>query len=118
MTESAAVIYGIKKCDTMQKAMRWLDAAGVSYVFHDYRKDGVGADQLGAWCAALGWEDLLNRRGTTWRKLDDALKQDVDEARAIALMQAHPALIKRPLLEVAGHIEVGFSPERYSALFH
>ncbi|HCS13059.1 MAG: ArsC family reductase [Zetaproteobacteria bacterium CG06_land_8_20_14_3_00_59_53] len=117
MTEHTVVIYGIKNCDTMKKAMRWLGDAGVSYRFHDYRKDGVDADRLAAWCTSLGWESLLNRRGTTWRNLDDALKQGVDEVRAIALMLQHPALIRRPVLEAFACIEVGFSPDRYAALF-
>lgn len=110
-------IYGIRNCDTVKKAMRWLDEAGVEYRFHDYRKQGLDADLLAGWCAQLGWNVLLNRRGTTWRKLDDAVKQDLDEARAIALMIEHPAMIKRPVLVMPGHIEAGFSAERYNGLF-
>jgi len=111
-------IYGIKNCDTMKKAMRWLDEAGVAYTFHDYRVEGIESEQLAAWCGKVGWEALLNRRGTTWRRLDEADKQGLDEARAIELMIEHPAMIKRPVLEYAGGIEVGFSPARYEALFH
>jgi len=110
-------IYGIQNCDTMKKAMRWLDEAGVDYRFHDYRKQGLDAELLAGWCAQLGWEALLNRRGTTWRKLDDAVKQDLDEAQAIALMCEHPAMIKRPVLVMPERVEVGFSAERYSELF-
>jgi len=109
-------IYGIKNCDTMKKAKRWLDDAGVAYTFHDYRADGISTDQLAAWCGKVGWETLLNRRGLTWRKLDDADKQGMDEARAIALMVEHPALIKRPVLELDDRLEVGFSPARYEFL--
>jgi len=111
-------IHGIKNCDTMKKAMRWLDEAGVDFTFHDYRKDGVDAAMLGGWCAQVGWEMLLNRRGTTWRKLDEADKQGIDEARAIALMCEYPAMIKRPLVELEdGSIEPGFSAARYTELF-
>lgn len=117
MSIDAAVIYGIKNCDTMKKAMRWLDAAGVSYHFHDYRCAGVDKQRLAAWCAELGWETLLNRRGTTWRGLDETLKADLDEAGAIALMVEQPALIKRPVVEFADRVEVGFSEARYAALF-
>jgi len=110
-------IYGIKNCDTMKKARRWLDEAGVAYTFHDFRADGIDAKQLAAWCDMAGWETLLNRRGLTWRGLNDNQKQDMDETRAIALMAEYPALIKRPVLEIHNHIEVGFSPARYEALF-
>jgi arsenate reductase len=109
-------IYGIKNCDTMKKAMLWLGTAGVAYTFHDYRADGISTDILGAWCGKVGWETLLNRRGLTWRGLDEAKKKDMDEARAIALMVEHPALIKRPVLELGGQLEVGFSPARYESL--
>ncbi|MDQ6971782.1 MAG: ArsC family reductase, partial [Mariprofundaceae bacterium] len=108
---------GIRNCDTMKKARRWLDDAGVAYEFHDYKKAGVDPVRLKQWCGQLGWEPLLNRRGTTWRKLDEAQKQDLDEARAIALMLEHPSMIKRPVLDVDGRIELGFSAESYAALF-
>jgi len=111
-------IHGIKNCDTMKKAMRWLDEAGVAYSFHDVRADGLDAGKLAKWCAAVGWEVMLNRRGLTWRKLDDAQKADVDEAKAIALLMAYPAMMKRPLVELEdGSIEVGFSAARYTELF-
>lgn len=101
----------------MKKAMRWLEEAGVDFRFHDVRKDGLHPDRLAAWCAGAGWEALLNRRGTTWRRLDEGERQDVCEQLAMALMLAHPGLIKRPVLEFAGYAEVGFSPGRYAALF-
>ena len=90
-------IYGIKNCDTMKKARAWLDDAGVSYVFHDYKIDGIDRVRLAAWCKAVGWETLLNRSGTTFRKLPEADKQNLDEAKAIALMLAQPSIIKRPV---------------------
>jgi len=111
------VIYGIKNCDTMKKARRWLGEAGVSYDFHDYKKHGIDAATLKSWCKQVGWEVLLNRRGTTWRRLSDAQKQDVDKARAIALMVEFPSMIKRPVLDVDGRIEVGFLAEKYVVLF-
>jgi Spx/MgsR family transcriptional regulator len=112
-----ATMYGIPNCDTVRKARTWLDAQGVTVVFHDYRKAGVDAAALDRWIDALGWEPLLNRAGTTFRKLPDADKAGIDRAKARALMIAHPSTIKRPVLVEGGRIEVGFSPERYAALF-
>ena len=113
----ACCIYGIKNCDTIKKARRWLDEAGVVCTFHDFRVDGLDPECLDRWCATLDWETLLNRRGLTWRSLSDAEKDGLDEAKAMALMLRHPALIKRPVLEAGGTIEVGFSPARYASLF-
>ncbi|MGE5475152.1 MAG: ArsC family reductase [Bacteroidales bacterium] len=110
-------VYGIKNCDTMQKAMRWLEANGVAFTFHDYKKAGVGRAELERWCAALGWEKVLNRAGTTFRKLPEEARADLDQAKAIALMLAQPGMIKRPVLEGPGILELGFKPERYAALF-
>jgi len=110
-------LYGISNCDTMKKARRWLDDAGVAYDFHDYKKLGIDALTLKGWCAQVGWEVLLNRRGLTWRRLDEAQKQDVDESRAIALMAEFSSMIKRPVLDVDGRIEVGFSAEKYAQIF-
>jgi len=101
----------------MKKARRWLDEQGVEYRFHNYRKDGLNPELLAGWVAVLGWEVLLNKRGTTWRQLADRDKQDIDAAKAIKLMLAHPAMIKRPVLVHDGGLEVGFSVERYQALF-
>lgn len=109
-------IYGIKNCDTMRKARGWLDAAGLAYRFHDYRTDGIDEAQLRRWVARIGWEKLLNRAGTTFRALPEAEKAGLDEARAIALMRAHPALIKRPVLEADEALLVGFKPELYAPL--
>src|SRR5512142_1195352 len=113
----AATLYGIRNCDTMKKAWTWLDQAGVAYGFHDYKKEGVSASKLQEWAAVVGWEKLLNRAGTTFRKLPDADKQGIDEAKAIALMQAQPSMIKRPVLEADGRLLVGFRPEDYQATF-
>jgi Spx/MgsR family transcriptional regulator len=110
-------IYGIKNCDTMKKAFAWLGEHGVDYTFHDYKKEGVTRDALRRWCAASGWEKVLNKAGTTFRKLPDEAKADLDQDKAIALMLDQPSMIKRPVLETGEGIEVGFKPERYSALF-
>ena len=110
-------IYGISNCDTIRKARRWLSARGIEYTFHDVRRQGLDDAKLRAWVAEAGWETLLNRRGTTWRGLSDDLKRELDEAQAIRLMQAHPAMIKRPVLEHEGQLLVGFSEARYADLF-
>jgi Spx/MgsR family transcriptional regulator len=110
-------IYGIKNCDTMQKAFKWLGARGVAYDFHDYKKSGVTAADLARWCGAAGWQTVLNRAGTTFRKLPDADKQALTEDKAIALMAGQPSMIKRPVLETDGKLEIGFKPERYAVLF-
>ena len=112
----AITIYGIKNCDTMKKARAWLDSHGVAYVFHDYKTAGIDREGLEAWSGEVGWETLLNRAGTTFRKLRDAEKQNVDSARAIALMLAEPSMIKRPVLDLgSGKLLVGFKPEAYTA---
>ena len=106
-------IYGIKNCDTMKKARGWLDARGAQYTFHDYKTAGIDQSRLDEWCRKLGWEVLLNRAGTTFRKLPERSKQDLDEKRAMALMLAQPSLIKRPVLDIGGRLLVGFKPEHY-----
>lgn len=113
----AVVIHGIKACDTMKKARAWLDAHGVTYSFHDYKAEGVSAEQLERWAGLVGWTTLLNRAGTTFRKLDDSDKADLDAPKALALMQAHPSLIKRPVLEIDGRVLVGFKTAEYEAAF-
>jgi Spx/MgsR family transcriptional regulator len=110
-------LYGIKNCDTMKKAFAWFDGAGVAYAFHDYKKAGIDAATLARWCERLGWEALINTRGTTWRKLTPAQQAIADTAGAIALMQAQPSLIRRPLLEsTTGALVVGFDPEAFERL--
>jgi len=101
----------------MRKARRWLDEHGVAYHFQDYRKEGVNPELLTGWVTELGWEVLLNKRGTTWRHLADTEKQDIDREKAVQLMVAYPAMIKRPVLIHDGGVEVGFSSERYQTLF-
>jgi arsenate reductase len=110
-------IYGIKNCDTMKKARDWLDAHGVAYTFHDYKVSGIDRPHVQAWVDALGWESVLNRAGTTFRKLPDADRQDLTPAKAIDLMLAQPSMIKRPVLDVGGDLQLGFKPERYAATF-
>ena len=109
-----ATIHGIKACDTMKKARDWLDGHGVDYRFHDYKAVGIDAATLKGWAGKVGWETLINRSGTTFRKLPDADKTDLDEAKAIALMVAQPSLIKRPVLAVGEDLIVGFKPETYA----
>ena len=106
--------YGIPNCDTVKKARRWLDAQGVDYAFHDYKKEGADAGRLASWSDAAGWEVLLNKRGTTYRKLSDEEKADIDRARAIDLMVQHPSLIKRPVVEYDGGILVGFGEAEWA----
>jgi arsenate reductase len=107
-------IYGIKNCDTMKKARAWLDSHGVTYAFHDYKAAGIGKDTLKKWSDEVGWETLLNRAGTTFRKLPDAEKEGLNERKALALMVAQPSMIKRPVLEVSGKLVVGFKPDVYA----
>jgi arsenate reductase len=109
----AATIYGIKNCDTMKKARAWLDQHGVAYAFHDYKTDGVERDVLQGWARTVGWETLLNRAGTTFRKLPDADQANLTERKAIALMLQQPSIIKRPVLDVGGELIVGFKPDIY-----
>ena len=115
---SSPVLYGIRNCDTIKRARTWLDESGVDYRFHDYRADGCDAGQIARWCETLGWETLVNRRGTTWRKLDEDRKQGLDTEAAVALMCENPSLIKRPVLESTGSLLVGFDEEKYRALLH
>ena len=110
-------IYGIKNCDTMKKARAWLDRHGVAYQFHDYKSAGIDRGRLEGWARAVGWETLINRAGTTFRKLPEADKQALGESKAIALMAAQPSMIKRPVLELGGKLYVGFKPSQYETLF-
>ena len=107
-------IYGIPNCDTVRKARRWLDVQDVRYTFYDYKKEGTDPAKLAEWSDAVGWETLLNRRGTTFRNLPDIDKADIDRARAMALMTANPSLIKRPVVEHEGGILVGFDEARWA----
>ena len=106
-------IYGIKNCDTMKKARAWLDKRGVAYSFHDYKAAGIDRERLEGWSKKVGWEILLNRAGTTFRKLPDKDKSGLDARKALALMLAQPSMRKRPVLELGGDkLLVGFSPEQ------
>jgi arsenate reductase len=109
-------VYGLKNCDTCRKAMKWLAAEGLEARLHDVRADGLDGATLDQWIAALGWEALLNRRGTTWRKLPEADTADVTEAKARALMLEHPALIKRPVFDTGGAYVLGFKAEQQAQL--
>ena len=116
-------LFGIKNCDTIKKARKWLDAHNIEFQFHDFRKDGLTEAQLDLLIESLGWEILLNKRGTTWRQLSNAIKENIDAASARSLMLENPAIIKRPVLEI-GSTEtspqrlVGFKENEYSEIFH
>lgn len=112
---TTTTLHGIPNCDTMKKARVWLDSHGIAYDFHDYKKVGVTADKLNAWADVVGWEVLLNKAGTTFRKLSEADKAGIDRAKAVALMVEQPSLIKRPVLEYPGGILIGFKPDLYAA---
>ena len=111
------ILYGISNCDTVKKARRWLDEQNVAYRFHDVRKDGLDAARLQNWIDALGWDKLLNKAGTTFRKLPDTQKEGLDEASAKALMLDQPAMIRRPVVEATDAISVGFSAADWQARF-
>lgn len=108
-------LYGIKACDTMKKARTWLDQQGLNYEFHDYKSAGIDRAHLEAWCNEHGWQTVLNRAGTTFRKLDDEQKADLDQAKAIELMLAQPSMIKRPVLDLGSKTLIGFKPDIYAA---
>lgn len=108
-------VYGIPNCDTVKKARAWLDEHGIAHTFHDYKKEGADPARLREWIAAKGWETVLNRRGTAFRKLDEADKIDLDAAKAVPLMQANPSTIKRPVVEYPGGLLVGFDPAEWEA---
>lgn len=109
-------IFGIKNCDTMKKAFAWLDEHGVAYEFHDYKKSGVDAERLARWARAVGWQTLVNRAGTTFRKLPAEETADLDERKALRLLADNPSMIKRPVLEAGKRVLVGFKPEIYGEL--
>lgn len=106
-------LYGIPNCDTVKKARNWLDARGIGHAFHDYKKVGIDAAHLTRWCDTLGWETVLNRAGTTFRKLPDSDKSGLDRDKAIALMIAQPSMIKRPIVAHPGGLLAGFQPEQW-----
>jgi len=110
-------VYGIKNCDTMKKARRWLDEHDVAYDFHDYKKDGIDEKTLTGWVKKLGWEALLNRRGTTWRKLPDKLKDNINQSSAIKIMLEQPSIIKRPVVKKGSSYLVGFDEQQFQDMF-
>jgi arsenate reductase len=107
-------IYGIRNCDTMKKARAWLEGKGVAYAFHDYKAEGIDKASLERWAKEVGWETLLNRAGTTFRKLPERERESLTEKKAIALMLEQPSMIKRPVLDVGGKLVVGFKPDVYA----
>ena len=110
-------LFGISNCDTVKKARKWLDNNQHSYRFHDFRKDGIEAQQVRGWVAALGWETLINKRSTTWKALDEETKTALSDQSVIDVILANPTLIKRPLLELDGTVRVGFKETDYQQLF-
>ena len=114
-TAMSITLYGIPNCDTVKKARTWLDGQGIAYAFHDYKKAGVTAAKVKAWCKALGWETVLNRAGTTFRKLPDDAKAGLDQAKAVALMVEQPSMIKRPIVEHKGGLLIGFKEPEWDA---
>jgi arsenate reductase len=111
------ILYGIRNCDTVKKARAWLDQRGVEYRFHDYKVAGIDKARLDRWCREVGWEALLNRAGTTFRKLADSQKENLNQEKAVALMLAQPSVIKRPVVELKGKLVVGFKTELYASLW-
>lgn len=110
-------LYGIKNCDTVKKAQKWLDEHNISYQFHDVRVDGLTREMLAHWLEAVGWETVLNKRGTTWRKLAPATQDKVSEATVAELLLEYPAMIKRPVLDIEGDITIGFKADNYTLIF-
>ncbi|MBM3596104.1 MAG: arsenate reductase [Alphaproteobacteria bacterium] len=108
-------LYGIPNCDTVKKARKWLDARGIAHAFHDYKKQGADAGKLAEWCAKAGWEKVLNRAGTTFRKLPDADRADLGASKAVSLMLANPSCIKRPVVEHPGGLLIGFKEAEWEA---
>jgi len=113
----AVTLYGIPNCDTIKKARNWLKVQAIEHRFHDYRKQGVDVELLQSMAQQLGWEVMLNRRGTTWRTLPDSVKAQIDETSALQLMQDNPAIIKRPILEQDDRFFIGFNPQQYQEIF-
>lgn len=118
MSESEVLLCGLaeSRCDTMKKAANWLRANNVEFQLQDFKKEPPSAEQLNDWISQVGWEELLNRRGTTWRKLDEAVKASIDQASAIELMLTNPSIIKRPVMLISAQVEVGFKADRYAEL--
>ena len=116
MSTQVPVMYGIANCDTIKKARQWLSQNNIEYQFHDYKKLGTDARQLQSWLSEFGWETIINKRGTSWRKLDEATRSEIDDAKAIQLMQDNPSIIKRPILDTGKQRVVGFNEAEYQQL--
>lgn len=116
-TANTATLYGIKNCDSVKKARKWLETEAIDYRFHDFRSDGLTAQQIETWLAALGWESLINKRSTSWKQLSPQQRDKLDNNSATALILDTPTLIKRPLLSVDGEYHLGFKADNYSKLF-
>lgn len=113
----SVTLYGITTCDTVRKARAWLEAHGIAYHFHDFRKDGLDAERLAGWFEALGWEAVLNRAGTSFRAMPEDARAGLDRDKAARLILANPTLVKRPVLEAEGNAHVGFKPDLYARIF-
>lgn len=111
------IVYGIKNCDTVKKARAWLDREGIAYDFHDYKIAGADPERLKTWCEEFGWDSVLNRSGTTFRKLPESDKENLDAGKAVKLMLAQPSMIKRPVVDLGGRRIIGFKPEIYREVF-
>ncbi|WGV99562.1 ArsC family reductase [Vibrio sp. YMD68] len=111
-------MYGIPNCDTIKKAKKWLEANGIEYTFHDYRKQGIDTELVTHFCDGLGWELVLNKRGTTYRQLSPEQKEAINADTAIALLVEHPAMIKRPILNANGSLHIGFKADQYQSIFN
>ncbi|MBM4898854.1 ArsC family reductase [Vibrio parahaemolyticus] len=111
-------MFGIPNCDTIKKAKKWLEAENIAFDFHDYRKQGIDAQMVTEFCQALGWEQVLNKRGTTFRQLTQEQKDTLNEEYAIALLVDNPAMIKRPILNVDGQLHIGFKADQYATIFN
>ncbi|ELA7921378.1 ArsC family reductase [Vibrio alginolyticus] len=111
-------MFGIPNCDTIKKAKKWLEAEDIAYDFHDYRKQGIDAEMVSEFCRALGWEQVLNKRGTTYRQLAQEQKDTLNEENAIALLVENPAMIKRPILKVNDQLHIGFKADQYACIFN
>lgn len=110
-------LFGIPNCDTIKKAKKWLEQNNIEYTFHDYRKDGVDSEMVNNFCQQLDWQQVLNKRGTTYRQLDDATKENLNAESAVALLVEQPAMIKRPILEKDGELHLGFKADQYQSIF-
>jgi Spx/MgsR family transcriptional regulator len=110
-------LYGISNCDTMKKARAWLDGRGIDYVFHDYKRAGLPETLARAWVTELGWEAVVNRRGTTWRRLPESVRASMDAESAVRVMLENPSIVRRPILDTGNARHPGFSPEQYQEIF-